>query len=460
MTDDNLTATVERLRETFVSGRTRDVDWRRSQLKALSRMMSENESRIQDALAADLGRPRLEAWLADVQSVINEIEYLHKHLGKWAGGESVGVPLIFQPARASVQYQPRGVVLVIAPWNFPVYLLVTPLAAALAAGNVVVCKPSELAPAASALLAELIPEYLDQDAFAVVEGGVEETTALLDERFDYILYTGNGAVGRIVAAAAAKHLTPTTLELGGKTPVIIDKDANLKQAVSRVAFAKWINAGQTCVAADHAYVHNDVHDEFVRLLVEEVGKRYGADPRQSRDFGRIVNERHTRRIAGLLDDGGFDEIAVGGDVDVDAGYVAPTVVTGVKPDAAMMAEEIFGPVLPVIGFDDISEPISRINQGEHPLALYVFGRANADRVLAETTSGGACVNDAMSHVFPPGLPFGGVGGSGYGAYHGKWGFETFSHRRSVYRRPAFFVEPPLLKAPYTAIKEWIARLAF
>jgi len=451
---------VRRLRTTFASGRTRDLDWRRDQLRALARMLRDNEGAILAALAEDLGKPRFEAWAGDVAASASEADYLRKHLGGWAKDSSARLPLAFLPGRASVRHQPRGVVLVVAPWNYPVYLLATPLAAALAAGNAVVCKPSELAPATSALITKLAGEYLDPEAIAFVEGGVDETTALLEQRFDHILYTGNGTVGRIVAEAAARHLTPTTLELGGKSPAIVDKDANLKQAASRIAFAKWSNAGQTCIAVDHVWVHHDVHDELVGLLAKEVRERYGDDPRASADFGRIVNERHTARIAGLISGGGYDEVAFGGDVDVEARYVAPTVLTGVKPDAAVMGEEIFGPVLPVIGYDDIGEPIAHVNAGDHPLALYVFSRRNGDRVLAETTSGGACVNDTMMQVFPPSLPFGGVGESGYGSYHGKWGFETFSHRRAVYRRPWWFVEPALAKAPYTEIKQRLARFVY
>jgi len=256
---------------------------------------------------------------------------------------------------------------------------------------------------------------IDTDAIAFVVGGVQETTELLEQKYDHILYTGNGTVGRIVAAAAAKHLTPTTLELGGKSPAIVDRDANLKQAASRIAFAKWSNAGQTCIAVDHVWVHRDVHDELVQRLTDEIHERYGDDPRKSEDFGRIVNSRHAARIQNLMDSGGYDQIATGGTIDIDDRYVAPTVVTGVKPNAALMSEEIFGPVLPVLSFDDIAEPISHVSASDHPLALYVFSKNNSDRVLDQTTSGGACVNDTMMHIFPPSLPFGGVGESGYGA---------------------------------------------
>ncbi|GAC1381683.1 MAG: aldehyde dehydrogenase family protein [Marmoricola sp.] len=448
---------VSRLRGTFHSGVTRDLDWRRAQLAALSAMLRENEEEILAALAADLGKPRFEAWAGDVASSATETDNIRKRLGGWVKDTRARIPLPFMPGSAAIRHEPRGVVLIIAPWNYPVYLLVTPLAAAIAAGNAVVCKPSELAPATSSVITELAGRYLDTSAIAFVEGGVEETTELLEQRFDHILYTGNGTVGRIVAAAAAKHLTPTTLELGGKSPAIVDKDANLKHAASRIAFAKFSNAGQTCIAVDHVWVHRDVHDELVQRITDEIQERYGDDPRTSVDFGRIVNPRHTARIQGLLEGGGYDAIAAGGTVDVDDRYVAPTVVTGVKPNAALMSEEIFGPVLPVLCFDDIAEPISHINASDHPLALYVFSRANAQRVLDQTTSGGACVNDAMLHIFPPTLPFGGVGESGYGSYHGKFGFETFSHQRAVFRRPRFFTEPALAKAPYTAFKQRVAR---
>jgi aldehyde dehydrogenase (NAD+) len=423
-------------------------------------MLTENEDAILDALAADLGKPRFESWAGDVAASVTEADYHAKHVGEWAKNESARVPLMFKPGRASIRYQPRGVVLVIAPWNYPVYLIATPLAAAISAGNAVVCKPSEVVPATSSLITRLAGEYLDPEAIVFVEGGVEETTALLEQRFDHILYTGNGSVGRIVAEAAARHLTPTTLELGGKSPAIVDRDANLKQAASRIAFAKWSNAGQTCIAVDHLWAHGDIHDELVERIVTEARERYGANPRQSADFGRIVNERHTARIKALLDRGGYEEIVIGGEIDVEGRYVAPTVVTGTKPDAALMSEEIFGPVLPVLSFDDLREPLAHINAGDDPLALYVFSRSNADRVLNETTSGGACVNDTMLHIFPPSLPFGGVGESGHGAYHGKYGFETFSHRRSVYRRPSFFVEPALAKAPYTSLKQKLARFVY
>lgn len=444
---------VQHLRETFGTGKTRSLQWRLDQLNGLLRFLEECEHDILDAVHADLRKPSYEAWLGEIGASKVEVKHLIKHVASWMKPEKVGVPIWMRPSKAELHREPLGVVLIIAPWNYPVYLLITPLAAALAAGNAVVVKPSEVSTASSALVASRLTEFLDADAVAVVEGGVKETTALLEQRYDHILYTGGPGVGRIVAEAAAKHLTPVTLELGGKSPVIVDKDAALDVAAKRVAFAKWGNAGQTCIAADHVFVHRDVEEKFAKLLAKEVRNRYGSDPHRSPDFGRVINSNHTQRVASLIDAGGYDEIAFGGKVVVDECYIAPTLLRGVQLDSKVMSEEIFGPVLPMVTFDDLAEPIAAINAGEKPLALYVFSR-NADvvdRVLAETSAGGVCVNEVMMHVFASELPFGGVGESGYGAYHGKWGFDTFSHRKAVVRRPTWLPELPAMRAPY---KPW------
>src|SRR4051812_6955482 len=314
---------VRRLREGFDSGLTRPLEWRDAQLEALGRMLVECEDELVAALHEDLGRPRFEAWAADLRVTGRDIEHLRKHLQEWAAPEKQKTPWILRPSKAEIVREPLGVVLVISPWNYPVHLLLSPLAAAIAAGNAAVCKPSEVSAATSRAIARLLPQYLDPRAYAVVEGGVPETTALLEERWDHVFYTGNGTVGRIVAAAAAKHLTPVTLELGGKSPAIVDKDANLKLAAGRIAFAKWTNAGQTCVSVDHVYVHRDVEEELVGLLAEEVRGRFGKDPRESTDFGRIVNTGHALRLSQLIDAGGF-EVVVGGDADEAERYVAPT----------------------------------------------------------------------------------------------------------------------------------------
>ncbi len=445
----------------YTRGRRRPLMGRARQVAALGRLLVERESELVAALGEDLGRAPFEAWAADLRVTGREIEELQRHLATWVEPQRVKLPLLMRPGTAEIVPEPLGVVLVIAPWNYPVQLLLGPLAAALAAGNAVVCKPSEVAPATSAALARILPDYLDHDAVAVVEGGVAETTVLLEQRWDHILYTGNGTVGRIVAAAAARHLTPVTLELGGKSPVIVARDANLKLAASRVAFAKFLNAGQTCVAADHVYVHRDVEGQFLEALTNEIRKRYGSDPRASKDFGRIVSSRHAQRLEGLLNRGGH-QVVCGGEVDVEGKYVAPTVLRGVTRDSAVMSEEIFGPVLPVLTFEDLSEVTDAINAGDKPLALYLFtgSETTIDQVVSTTSSGGLCVNDAISHLLVPSLPFGGVGESGYGSYHGRWGFDTFSHRKGVLRRPSWLVDPPLLNAPYPRWKRILTRRVF
>jgi aldehyde dehydrogenase (NAD+) len=452
---------VTRLRATYATGRTRPLAWRQQQLAALSRMLVEREDQLVAALGEDLGRAPFEAWAADLRATQREIQDILRHLARWVEPERQKVPMLFRPGRAQVVHEPLGVVLVIAPWNYPVQLLVAPLAAALAAGNAVVCKPSEVAPASSAALARILPEYLDTDAVAVIEGGIPETTALLEQRWDHILYTGNGSVGRIIAAAAAKHLTPVTLELGGKSPVIVDRDANIRLAASRIAFAKFLNAGQTCVAADHVYVHRDVETKFLEALKSEISRRYGSAPRDSLDFGRMINTHHAQRVKRLLDQGGYD-LVCGGEVDVEARYVAPTVLRGVTRESGVMGEEIFGPVLPVLVFDELAEVTDEINAGDKPLALYLFtaSEKTAEQVVNDTSSGGVCVNDAISHLLVSSLPFGGVGNSGYGAYHGRWGFDTFSHRKAVYKRPSWWVDAPLLNPPYPRWKRAITRKLF
>jgi aldehyde dehydrogenase (NAD+) len=451
-------AVVDRLRATFDTGRTRDLEWRRRQLDGLIRMLEEREDAFLDAIHADLGRPRFEGWFADVSFTIREIREMRRHFARWARDERVRPPLQFLGTRNTIVREPLGVVLVIAPWNYPVQLLVHPVAAALAAGNAVVAKPSEVSPTVSAVLAEFLPQYVDPDALAVVEGGVPETQALLAERFDHIFYTGNGTVARHVAEAAARNLTPVTLELGGKSPVIVDRDADLDGAARRIAWGKFMNAGQTCIAPDYVLVHEEVHDQLVDKLATVVRDRYGEDPKASDSFGRIVNERHAQRLKGLLDAGGYKSVACGGTVDLGARYVAPTVLAGVDTDAAVMGEEIFGPILPVLPVADVDEAVAYVNGHDKPLALYVFTNSGdtADRVLRRTSSGGACVNEVVSHIAIPAMPFGGVGPSGTGAYGGRWGFEQFSHRKAVQRRPRW-LELKAVYPPYTQAKEKLLR---
>jgi aldehyde dehydrogenase (NAD+) len=451
----NVGAVVPKLRSAFESGRTRPLSWRRDQLRRMKKMLTVREVELLGALGADLGKPRLEAWVSDVAIVISEIEHALKHLKAWTKPERVWTPLAQRPGKARVQREPLGVALVIAPWNYPVQLLLSPMVGAIAAGNCVIGKPSEVSVHTSATLARLVPEYLDPEAIAVVEGGVAETQALLSERFDHVFYTGNGRVGRIVMEAAAKHLTPVTLELGGKSPVIVTADADLDVAARRVTWGKFLNAGQTCIAPDYALVSREVEEAFVERIATVVGEFYGPDPKTSPDYARIVNDRHFRRLEALLGDGTH---ALGGETDAEQRYIAPTVLREVALDAPVMAEEIFGPVLPVLPVADVNEAIDFVNERDRPLALYVFSGSSdtQDRVLTHTTSGGAGLNATVLQVAVPDLPFGGVGPSGMGAYHGRAGFETFSHRKGVLTKSTR-VDPAFAYPPYTKRKQKILR---
>ncbi len=450
--------TVTALREVFRAGRTRALSWRLGQLEALEALLTEREDELCEALQADLGKSRFEAWLGELGVLRAELRHTRKHLPQWVRPQRVPVPLPLQPARAEVVREPLGVVLVIAPWNYPVQLALAPLVGALAAGNCVAVKPSEVAPASAAVLAEWLPRYLDPDAVRVVCGGVPETQALLGQRWDHVFYTGNGRVGRIVMRAAAEHLTPVTLELGGKSPTVVFEDADLHTAARRIAWGKFFNAGQTCVAPDYVLVEQRAEAPFLDALGEAIHRFYGEEPRHSPDYARIVNERHFERLLGLLE--GSGDVVFGGTHDRESRYLAPTVLRRVPSEAPVMQEEIFGPILPVLTFREEREAVERITSGEKPLALYVFtrDRSRAGRLLEATSSGGACVNDVVVHLSVPDLPFGGVGESGMGAYHGRASFETFSHRRSVLHKGTR-MDPPLRYPPYEArTLRWVKRL--
>jgi aldehyde dehydrogenase (NAD+) len=432
------------------------VSWRLRQLTGLLRFLSECEAEICDALATDLGKPRLEAYTAEIAYLDGELRMTKSHLERWMKPDRVSTPLVLQPGASRIYKEPLGVVLIIAPWNYPCQLAIGPLIGAIAAGNCAILKPSEIASATSSLLARRLPDYVDSDAIKVIEGGIPETTALLAERFDHIFYTGNGQVGRIVMRAAAEYLTPVTLELGGKSPCILDSSADVELACHRIAWGKFSNAGQTCVAPDYVMVHRDIHDAFVERLQEVLKAFYGDDPQKSPDYGRVVNVRHHRRLTALLEG---QTVVCGGQHDEDDRYLAPTVLRDVSPDSAVMQDEIFGPILPVIAIDCIDDAIEFVLGRPKPLALYVFARNRvvAKSVLERTSSGGAVINHAWMHLANHNLPFGGVGESGMGAYHGRSTFDTFSHHKSVL--DATRIDPPLLYPPYSPAKErWIKRL--
>ncbi|MGP3953233.1 aldehyde dehydrogenase family protein [Streptomyces sp. 7N604] len=425
---------VARLRATFRTGTTKPVAWRTGQLHRMRALLTEHGEEFAAALRADLGKSATEAYRTEIDFVIREIDHTLEHLDGWLRPEQAPVPAFIGEASAWTQYDPLGVVLVIAPWNYPAQLLLAPVAGALAAGNAVVAKPSELAPATSAALARLVPQYLDTDAVAVVEGGVPETTALLEQRFDHILYTGNGTVGRIVMAAAARHLTPVTLELGGKSPAFVDRSTDLDTVAARLAAGKFLNAGQTCVAPDYVLTDRETARALEGALAKAVEGLYGPDASASPEYGRIVNERHFDRLTALLASG---RQVTGGAHDRETKYIAPTVLAEVSPDAPVMQEEIFGPILPIVEVAGLDEAIDFINDRDKPLALYAFTDSDTtrERLAAETSSGGLGFGLPLAHLTISDLPFGGVGESGMGSYHGRYSLETFSHRKAVLAKP-------------------------
>lgn len=455
---DHIPAMVADLRATFDRGRTRSLPWRMAQLDACRRMLDEQRDAICDALATDLGKPRFEAWSAEIAALEKELDHIQKNLASWVRPDRVSTPLVLQPGKARIYKDPLGVVLIIAPWNYPFQLLISPLLGAIAGGNCAVVKPSEVSSATSKLIARLVPRYLDTSAIRVLEGAVPETSKALEQRFDHIFYTGNGQVARIVMAAAAKHLTPVTLELGGKSPTYVDASADLDVTARRIMWGKLYNAGQTCVAPDYVLAHADIHDALVARMAEIVREFHGPDPRQSPDFGRIINSRHHARLVALLE--GAGNTVIGGQHDAESRYLAPTILTDVSPDAPVMQEEIFGPILPVLKVDGVDAAIAFINARPKPLAMYIFTGDSGprDALLERTSAGGAVVNHLVVHLVAPDLPFGGVGESGMGSYHGRASFDTFTHHKSVLIKP-FALDPPLLYPPYDAKKQkWLSRL--
>jgi aldehyde dehydrogenase (NAD+) len=430
----SIPGTIASLRATFESGVTRPLSWRRAQLRGLLSLVRENEDAIVAALAADLRRPAFDAIAMEVLVIQAEVHEALANLGAWAADEAVDTPLMLAPATSHIRKEPLGVALVIAPWNFPVMLSLTPLVSALAAGNACALKPSEVAPASAALLGALLPRYVDARACAVLQGGVDETTALLRERFDVILYTGNGAVGRVVATAAARHLTPVILELGGKNPAFVDASADLRAAARALVHGRCANAGQICLAPEVVLVEERVEAALTRELLRAVADFYGPDPRASADLARIINARHFARVAGLLAELPAGCVVCGGESDAAERYIAPTVLRDPPPGARIWAEEVFAPLLTVKPVRDLAAAGAWARARDKPLALYVFStRAGvAEAAMELIPSGGVTLNGTLLHIGVPGLPFGGVGASGSGAYHGRRGFDAFSHARAVF----------------------------
>ncbi|MCP3098002.1 aldehyde dehydrogenase family protein [Myxococcus sp. K15C18031901] len=440
-------ALVEKQRAYFETRVTLPLQWRREQLGALERVARKYEADILAALRSDLNKSPEEAYLTEVGSIYGELKTASKHVKSWMKPRKGSAPLVIQPARAWQYSDPLGVTLIIAPWNYPYQLSIAPLIGALAAGCTAVLKPSELAPATSAVLAKLVNEAFPPEVVSVVEGDANASQALLAERWDLIFFTGGTQVGRVVAEAAAKHLTPTVLELGGKSPCIIDRSADLEVTARRIAWGKYVNAGQTCIAPDYVLIPPDLKARFTALVQKSVQEFYGKDPRASSDYGRIISTRHFERISALAKDG---QVAFGGERDADSRYFAPTVITDVPVTSPLMQDEIFGPLLPLVDCNSVDEAIRFVRSRPKPLALYSFASDAAvnERVLTETSSGGAVTNDVCVHFAVEGLPFGGVGESGLGGYHGQASFDAFSHKKSVVKRP-FALDMKLRYPPYS-----------
>ncbi|NER38087.1 MAG: aldehyde dehydrogenase [Oscillatoria sp. SIO1A7] len=436
---------VRQQRQFFATGKTKDVAFRIAQLERLKRTIKENEGEIFKALQADLHKPEVEAYFEVIVS--REIDIALKQIKTWVKPKRAKIPIDQFPASARIYPEPLGVVLIIGAWNYPLSLVMGPLIGAIAAGNCAIVKPSEMAPHTSHLVTELIHNSFDPAYIAAIEGSIETSQKLLAEKFDYIFFTGSTHIGKIVMEAAAKTLTPVTLELGGKSPCIVEPDIDIEVAARRIAWGKFLNAGQTCIAPDYLLVHRAVKKDLVAAIQRSIREFYGEDPAASPDYARIISDKHFSRISALLQDG---DIVAGGQTNPAERYIAPTVMENVSLDARVMQEEIFGPILPVLSHSELSEAISIINSRPKPLALYLFSqdRAKQKQVLEQTSSGGLCLNETVVHFSVPELPFGGVGNSGIGRYHGRASFDTFSNYKSVLKR-YFLFDLDLRYPPYS-----------
>lgn len=438
-----ISSTLQKQRAYFHSGATLTLPLRKQMLRRLASAMHQYENKLTDALWQDLHKSYEEAYLTELSIVYAEIRHHMKGMRRWAKAERCASPVAIMPATSKVVKQPLGNTLIIAPWNYPVQLLLNPLVGAISAGCTAMLKPSPYVPNVSRVLSEMIRATFPDEYIAIVEGNREVNKMLLAERWDLIFFTGSPSLGKMVMEAAAKTLTPVILELGGKSPCIIDKDANLAVAAKRIAWGKALNAGQTCIAPDYLMIHEDVKEEFLSLLVKEWENLLGKDPQQTQHFVRVVNDKALDRLIAYLNDG---KVYHGGKYDKAKHYLSPTILTDVSPESPVMQEEIFGPIFPVITFKQIEEVIAFVTKREKPLALYYFGK-KGDYILQHTISGGTCINDVIMHIVNGNMPFGGVGNSGMGSYHGKESFMTFSHRRSVVSTPTF-VDMPFRYMPY------------
>ncbi|GGM38853.1 aldehyde dehydrogenase [Paraliobacillus quinghaiensis] len=453
---ESINTLFEKQKNYYKQGKTRSIQHRLDALEKLNDAIKKNEPRIIEALQKDLHKSEFESFMTEVGILYTEIEYVKKHLRKWMKPKRVKTPLTHIGSKSFIHPEPYGVALIIAPWNYPFQLALAPLIGAIAAGNCAIIKPSELTPHTSELIRHMVQETFNPDFLSVVEGGVETSQSLLEKTFDYIFFTGSVPVGKIVMEQAAKHLTPVTLELGGKSPAIVHEDADIKLSAKRIAWGKFINAGQTCVAPDYLYLHESIKEPFLKAFEQAIKELYGKEPLNNTAYTHIVNEKHFNRLTAFLDNG---KLRFGGKTDPNKKAIEPTVLTDIKWDDPIMADEIFGPILPVLTFDELPDMIDEITNIPKPLALYLFteNKAVQDKILAEISFGGGCINDTIYHLASPYLPFGGVGNSGMGSYHGKSSFDTFSHHKSVLKQTTRFDIPIRYPNTKNGLK-WVRRL--
>lgn len=444
---DKIAKSVNEQREFFRSNITKSVKFRLEQLVKLKNLINKRQLDIEKALWRDLHKSPEEVYLTEISVVLQELDNHIKHLKRWTKPQKVKTPIHILPSRSSIICEPLGVALIVAPWNYPFQLVINPLIGAISSGCCAILKPSPSASATAKLIEEMIKELYNPNYIDIVLGGREVNTLLFEHKFDIIFFTGSTELGKIVSKAAAENLTPLVLELGGKSPCIVDHDANLEVTAKRIVWGKFINAGQTCIAPDYLFVHKSVKDELLAKLKVAITEMYGDKVRDSRVYPRIISDGAMNRLKVLMNEG---DIYCGGEINEQDKYIAPTIIDNIQPESLIMQDEIFGPILPVMTFDDITEVFDYLDSKEKPLALYYFGK-NGDNILSKTTSGGACINDTIMHIANHSLPFGGVGSSGMGKYHGKDSFLTFSNRRGVVTTPTW-IDIPLKYAPFKYFK--------
>lgn len=456
MNETEIRQIIKNQRGYFASGATLSVDKRIEALKKLQACIRKYEPEIGAALKKDLGKSGMESYMCETGMVLDELGYMLKHVREFAKEKTVRTPLAQFASRSYKKPSPHGVVLVMSPWNYPFLLTMDPLVDAIAAGNTVVLKPSAYSPYTTEIVKTVIEECFAPEYVAVVTGGRAENSCLLNEHFDYIFFTGSQAVGKEVMRHAAEHLTPVTLELGGKSPCVVEKSANIKLAAKRIVFGKFLNCGQTCVAPDYVYCDSAIKDELVAEIKNQIKKQYGKEPLKNKNYGKIINEKHFKRVCGLID---AEKVVCGGGYNVKTLQIAPTVMDNVTFDDAVMQEEIFGPVLPILTYDSFDAAIEKINSMAHPLALYVFtsDRKLADKITSRCGFGGGCVNDVIIHLATTEMGFGGFGESGMGSYHGKTGFDTFTHYKSIVDKKTW-LDLPMRYQPYKKIYDRMIRL--